>query len=49
MSLHGGSSGHSWATAWLWLQGILGALVLGREAHEAWSYWLHVIADTLGG
>lgn len=48
MQSHGDSSGHSWATPLLWVQGILGALVLARDAHEAWSYWLRVIAETLG-
>jgi len=48
MSSHGESSGRSWASVWLWLQGILSAIVLTRDAHEAWSYWLRVIAETLG-
>ena len=48
MQSHGGSPGHSWATALLWIQGILGALVLARDAHEAWGYWLRVLAETLG-
>ncbi len=45
MSSHGESSGHSWLTALLWIQGILSALVLTRDAHEAWIYWLRVIAE----
>ena len=48
MSSHGESSGHSWAISLLWIHGILSALVLTRDAHEAWIYWLRVIADTLG-
>lgn len=48
MQSHGGSSSHSWLTALLWIQGVLSTLVLTRDAHEAWIYWLCVIADALG-
>lgn len=48
MPVNGTSSDPSWDNLLLWLQRLLGILILAKEGHEAWVYLVQLLIHAIG-
>ncbi len=48
MQWHGNPPDPSLARSWLWVQGLLGTVVLLKESHEALVYIAHLLIGLIG-